>query len=188
MTADYPCECKHPKARHHGGTYWCLDPDCDCKRYTPDFKGQVHQAVEAAYEAGDSVLGESTSARLRRVEQERDELAVRNGRLAGQLNNALECFDQLQSAAGTKYQAYEAELASARTELEATRIAARHSDDLNRGLLAELEQLRYSGWIVARDGGRECAGCGQEIRRGEAYSVDTTGDVLRHVHCREKTS
>lgn len=74
MTAVYPCECKHPKPRHQGGTYWCLTPDCACKRYTPDFRADARKAVEAAYEAGDSVLGESTSVRLRRVEAECDEL------------------------------------------------------------------------------------------------------------------
>lgn len=50
---------------------------------------------------------------------------------------------------------------------------------------AELERLRYSGWIVARDGGRTCGSCGQEIRRGEAYTVNATTDELTHVHCRE---
>lgn len=48
---------------------------------------------------------------------------------------------------------------------------------------AELERLRYSGWIVARDGGRTCEACDHEIRRGEAYAIDTTGDELRHVFC-----
>lgn len=48
---------------------------------------------------------------------------------------------------------------------------------------AELEELRYSGWIVARDGGRACTACEREIRRGEAYTVNTSGDELNHVHC-----
>lgn len=48
---------------------------------------------------------------------------------------------------------------------------------------AELERLRYSGWIVARDGGRTCTACDQEIRRGEAYTVATPDDQLTHVHC-----
>lgn len=53
---------------------------------------------------------------------------------------------------------------------------------------AELERLRYSGWIVARDGGRDCGSCGQEIRRGEAYTVATTSDTTTHVHCPEGAS
>lgn len=63
------------------------------------------------------------------------------------------------------------ELVSVRAELASAR--------------AELERHRYLGWLVARDGGRDCAACDQEIRRGEAYTNDTTRDVQRHVHCPE---
>ena len=85
MTTTYLCECKHAKGVHQGMTYWCREDGCACKRYTPDFAAPMAplavagQAIAAtaqkfgeAYEAGDSVLGESTSARLRRVEQELD--------------------------------------------------------------------------------------------------------------------
>lgn len=44
---------------------------------------------------------------------------------------------------------------------------------------------RAARWIVARDGGRDCERCEQEIRRGEAYEYVPGGgpDDLRHIHC-----
>lgn len=50
--------------------------------------------------------------------------------------------------------------------------------------LAELERLRRSeDWLVARDSGRDCVSCEQEIRRGEAYEVRPGFDELVHVRC-----
>ena len=144
MSAVYPCECKHAKAEHQGETYWCRKPGCACKRYTPDFTAT--EAADIVARALAEPDQPALSAQLARVEQERDNLQVARVALRDRCD------------------LLEAELASAR---------------------AELERLRYSGWIVARDGGRTCAGCGQEIRRGEAYAVDTTSDTTTHVHCRE---
>lgn len=40
-----------------------------------------------------------------------------------------------------------------------------------------------AGWVVARDGGRSCETCDQEIRRGEAYVTTPGVDELHHIHC-----
>jgi hypothetical protein len=117
----------------------------------PGFHG-TERAVDGApplprtWGGASSIDDESTSARLRRVEQDLAEM--REARDVARSTNEL----------------LRAELASAR---------------------AELERLRYSGWSVARDAGRTCTACGQEIRRGEAYTTDTTRDVQKHVHCPE---
>ena len=85
------------------------------------------------------------------------------------LSNALRCFDDLQSVAGRKYQELGAERDLARAELASAR--------------QELERLRSAAhWIVARDGGRYCERCEQEIRRGEAYE-HSGWDRLSHIHC-----
>lgn len=53
---------------------------------------------------------------------------------------------------------------------------------LARSDLAELRAAR--GWIVARDGGRDCERCEGEIRRGEAYELlPGSGGLLAHIHC-----
>jgi phage-related minor tail protein len=107
-----------------------------------------------------AAAGESTSARLRRVEQERDEARAA-------VSNALRCFDDLQTAAGRKYQELSAErdvaqeqrdlaraeLASAKTELGHLR---RERDQLRADLTAALDELLRLGhgtWIV--EGGGE---------------------------------
>lgn len=95
---------------------------------------------------------------------------------------------------------YNAELA-ARVAAEKERDTLREIDQDNKIHVAVLtvdnEQLRkaldrwrktgqdviaQSGWIVARDGGRSCERCEQEIRRGEAYQYLGVDD-LRHVYC-----
>ncbi len=95
--------------------------------------------------------GESTSARLRRVEQERDEALLNANRMAKAHIKLLDRCIRV-----------EAELASAR---------------------AELDLLRYSGWVVSPDGGHTCTECRQEIRRGESYAVNTIGATHKHVFC-----
>ncbi len=82
------------------------------------------------------------TARLERVESERDaaraDLARAQQALAASqadLSNALTCFDDLQTAAGRKYELYEGELSRLRAELERER---QESGRLRR----ELEELR----------------------------------------------
>lgn len=128
---------------------------------------------------------------LDRVRAERDE--ARAG-----LSNALYCFDDLASVAGRKYQELEserdlarAELASARTELDAVRAAR---DTLDRDLaeaiverddaLALVASVARSNWVVARDDGYTCERCHHGIRRGEAYELLDGADRYRHIHCR----
>lgn len=103
-----------------------------------------------------------------------------------------------------------AELVSARTELDAVRTARDNLDQLLAEARTEIQlndaewklcprcgielNADLSGgtpalasWIVARDGGRDCVSCGQEIRRGEAYELMPGVDELRHVHCPDRT-
>lgn len=71
MTAVYLCECKHAKGVHQGMTYWCREPGCSCKRYTPDFAAAETAAIVARAQAQPDQP--ALSAQLARVEQERDE-------------------------------------------------------------------------------------------------------------------
>lgn len=52
-------------------------------------------------------------------------------------------------------------------------------------LLAEIQRLRHAQhWVVARDGGRHCERCEQEVTRGEAYEeLPGTGGLIAHVLC-----
>lgn len=50
---------------------------------------------------------------------------------------------------------------------------------------AELASAARDGWIVARDGGRECERCTGEVARGQAYGLLPSGD-LYHVHCPDR--
>lgn len=142
--------------------------------------------------------GESTSAQLRRVTAERDELAQR----LAELTDTFRSFDRSAFAIMKQRDTARAELAAvlndreavlaerneARTAAEALRLQldlARAEATSARYELAQVLE-RYSGWVVARDGGRDCDRCGQEIRRGEAYTNDTTGDVQTHVHCPDR--
>lgn len=143
--------------------------------------------------------GESTSAALRRVEQERDEALADADRCEDANIRHMEERDLAR-----------AELVSARTELDAVRKARDNLDQLladARTEIADLDrQLKLcprcgielnadlsggtpalTSWIVARDGGRNCQRCEQEIRRGEAYELMYGTDALQHIHCRDRT-
>jgi hypothetical protein len=144
-----PCECPHTKDAHAGGTYACRY--CDCKRYTPDIQAaskrfNTGEGCEvpnsggwcvatgtdcvAACQMSPSVAtrGESTSARLRRVEQERGELLSIVARIGDALSPTGE---RPQEALGTLvadveafvalHDVTEAELVSARAELQQLR-------------------------------------------------------------------
>jgi DNA repair exonuclease SbcCD ATPase subunit len=148
--------------------------------------------------AGMPPSGEPTSAALRRVTDERDAANELTDKIAVELRGVTKERDALARRCAVRFeetQALKAELESARAELALVR---RQRDTLradldrarNRAEAAERE-LAYaarSGWIVARDGGRDCLDCDREIRRGEAYElVPGEGpDALRHVHCRPK--
>lgn len=129
--------------------------------------------------------------RCDQVRQERDAARAEVDRLglsllkSGQANDALLAGSE---RLAQQCQLTEAELSTARRELELLRrqlAEARTDADVARD---ELASAARSGWIVARDGGRTCLDCGREIRRGEAYElVPGEGlDALRHVHCRDK--
>lgn len=96
---------------------------------------------------------------------ERDSLAQQYDRMVGA------CIKR-----GNERDGLSAELASARAELDAVRTAR---DNLDR----ELAENARASWIVARDGGRDCVRCEQEIRRGEAYELMPGVDQLQHIHC-----
>lgn len=198
------CECGHPQSQHKLGKGGCRNPDCWCARFevAPVSLGGVTAAeaaealkvnlpklaaTGASFAAGGIIRqpvmpgGESTSAELRRVEAERDEaLAVQK--------DAVEAFIRITD----RCTLLQAELASARTELEAVRNAR---DNLDRELNELCERLAapphpgtpaLASWVVARDGGRDCLRCDQEIRRGEAYEYMPTTDELQHIHCPDK--
>lgn len=201
MTAVYPCECGAAKAEHQGGTYWCRHLDCSCKRYTPDFAAAETADIVARAQADPDQP--ALSAQLRRVEQERDELAVR----AADLEQVREELKQLRLLADgylEDIQHLESgqdevidSLRRQRDEALAKRDQATENGDwwmrqcrLHQAELAsartELDRLRssYSGWIVARDGGRHCERCEGEVRRGEAYTEQPgTGGLIQHIHC-----
>lgn len=74
-------------------------------------------------------------------------------------------------------------------QLQALLAEAARQRDLNIAEVAtaskEVKALRAARqWIVARDGGRYCERCEQEIRRGEAYEEQPgTGGLAAHIHC-----
>lgn len=197
----YLCECKHPKVRHQGGTYWCLDPDCACKRYTPNFQAPATD-------------GESTSARLRRVEQERNELAVRAADLEqvrAELKHLrllaagyLEDIQDLESGQDEVISALRAQRDAARAELERLRRVEPDRAELaaaieslwrdKQRLLAERNQLKSQlhtspGWIIARAATRNCERCEHQIQRGHAYREQPgTGGLVEHVYCPDGAS
>lgn len=71
-------------------------------------------------------------------------------------------------------------------ELEQLRTERDKSYAANALLLDEMEALPRPGWIVARDGGRYCERCEQEITRGQAYEEQPgTGGLLVHFRCRD---
>jgi len=110
-------------------------------------------------------LGESTSAQLRRTQQ------------------ALAASQADLTRVEAERDALTLLLAEARRELADTKPCSWRG--LAEQLLRERADAARSGWIVARDGGRPCVFCDQEIRRGQAYELVPGGglDDLRHVHC-----
>jgi hypothetical protein len=52
-------------------------------------------------------------------------------------------------------------------------------------LRAKVRELRDAQqWVVARDGGRWCERCEQEVARGQAYdNLPGTGGHVQHIHC-----
>lgn len=188
----------------------------------------------AKYATGGPVLGpravlvepeaESTSARLARVERERDEaLAARQrfanywriccddrNRIQADLNGALAELAQVREHEAIRAQVIRERNADRRAVWQALGIdmlaPVPDAAETVRGLIAGLGQQRAlldqviadrarlraelasaarSGWIVARDGGRDCVRCDREIRRGEAYELlaGADPDALCHVHC-----
>jgi len=179
------CVCDHPRADHVQNRKDCREPGCDCNAFEPRpavpplFEERLSPAeaeVLAAAQPGPDTL--STSARLAKAERERDEARAEVDSVRAALNNAIRCYDELQTTAGGLHDeirilkrsegldvvAARAELASARQELERLRTA--------------------TGWIVARKGGRYCERCEQEVRRGEAYELEPgTSGLILHVQC-----
>lgn len=150
-----------------------------------------------------------TSARLRQVEAERDEVRAAAGRTAeqllyartelGQVQRALAASQADLTAAKEQIKTLTEELAWQREvvgmlrkneEIRARVIRERNAErtQLEQDL-AEMREQRDAaraqlGFIVARDGGRHCELCEQEITRGQAYET-TPGSthLLLHVHC-----
>jgi hypothetical protein len=130
VTVDMPCVCTDPKSEHAGLAYACWA--CGCQKYTPDIQAgaaaikanrvgfgtgaqlptveellpDARERAAARLAAANAEWAESTSARLRRVEQERDELGSALDREHGLLKRAEADRSLLR-----------AELASARAEL-----------------------------------------------------------------------
>lgn len=161
------CECAHPQTQHKGLKDGCRRCDLGCARYVEDAEATAKAQAEFADVGVDDArrlaeahaekereAAESAAARLRRVTQERDE--ARTG-----LANALQCFDDLQSAAGKKYLAYDAELASARTELDVLGSALERERQTARDFEAvaarEVETLRDRAKDLERIAAEELA-------------------------------
>lgn len=106
MTVEMLCDCTHRKWGHAGGTYACWD--CGCKRYTPDIQKAARDHAE----------GESTSARLRRVERELIALQAEK-----------QAWRDFGYKVAAKRDLALAELASAKTELELLRAARQEATD-----------------------------------------------------------
>jgi hypothetical protein len=221
------CECEHPQSQHKLSKGGCRALDCYCAKFVSDFKpgpdpepqpvdeaaraeqieGTGHlpvieiQAAEAVAAVLDRVSGgEATSAALRRVEQERDDLAAK-----------LRTSELVRAGLATDARSIAARMETVKDELLAAndhlrRIAeAAGVEDAGTGaidivggiklLRAELTSARTElanvkdaatrkQWVISRKGGRCCERCEQEIRRGEAYEVqDGTGGLILHVHC-----
>jgi chromosome segregation ATPase len=140
---------------------------------------------------------ESTSARLRRVEQERDSACALSVQLLKDLELAASELTATRAELDMAVTARQAALhdaakavaeADAKREQAVENAAGWHREwQLAKAELAtaraELKQLR-GGWIVARDGGRHCERCEQEIRPGEAFSPTPGSEhLVLHVHC-----
>jgi hypothetical protein len=140
--------------------------------------------------ANRSTDGESTSARLRRVEQERDQLSTAVAGWVARFHAAHEAL-YIEEFDGDSCPDLEATIEyalGAYRRVCASEAAAADRIELLRAELAsartELAQLRRSGWIVAHDGGRDCERCEQEIRRGDGYEeIPGTGGAYLHAYC-----
>lgn len=127
-----------------------------------------------------AALYESATAETARVKRERAEAEAANDALRAELGDVrtellhLREHQEIQSAG----------LASVRIELEQRRAERDKSYAANALLLDEMEALPRSGWVVARDGGRHCERCEQEVVRGQAYEDQPgTGGLLTHIYC-----
>lgn len=187
------------------GTFPAGDPS---DAHTAQHTAWLNRAeVEAA--RGDDVadfVGE-----LARVRQERDRLTTAVAGWVARFHAAHEalaidefdddsCVDletTIQYAVSRYRDVCESEAAAAdvisqlRAALKQVTEERQYRSDMLALVRAELEQRRATfrdvvaqgGWCVARDGGRACVACAREIRRGEAYTTDTTRDQQRHVFC-----
>lgn len=105
------CTCGHPRTQHKGGTNGCRNCDLGCARYEPDTradaaeKTRVLEAVATVCEdqagrARTELGQESTSARLRAVEAERDEAqAQRDANMRASAEAASKLIEQRDGAA-----------------------------------------------------------------------------------------
>lgn len=58
----------------------------------------------------------------------------------------------------------------------------RKNEEVRARIIRELRAAQQ--WVVARDGGRWCERCEQEVTRGEAYeNLPGTGGLIAHVLC-----
>jgi hypothetical protein len=62
-------------------------------------------------------------------------------------------------------------------------VGAEHRWIQAKAVAAALNAAQTRPWVVARDGGRTCETCDQEITRGEAYEERDGVDELHHVRC-----
>lgn len=134
----------------------------------------------------DDTSGEPLSARLRRVEQERDQLA---GHLEGSRRVAADLMRERDMI--------RAELASAQQELQRLRDhdgcawqgLARTAIKERRDAIEQADRQR--SWQVARDDyGLTCVQCGRPIVRGQAVEPQpgTTKGSWQHVCCPDPTT
>jgi hypothetical protein len=147
---------------------------------------------------GDDEL--STSALLAKAERERDSLARRCAvrfeeaeKLRAELSNALQCFDELQTAAGRKYQELGAERDEALAEIERLRTAVprptphldrvkAERDEALRDLAALRESLNGSASTAsdALDQRDELAAELKNVRSYIALIIEATGLQADH--------
>lgn len=188
------CECEHPRSQHKRQRDGCRALDCGCAKFSADLTASAaaqgvdltrvlttvaevcdRQAADARRALG-IPAAEAAAERLAAVERERGELAAE----VALLRSEVESWRGQSGSQRTEIQRLEALLGDRRTELEQLRVEyGQARNALDR------EKERRSTWVVARDGGRGCMSCYQEIRRGESYEpvFDDDPDALRHVHC-----
>ncbi len=130
----------------------------------------------------------STLERARQAERERDQLREDLAKAEQERDRFIAAADKLHG----EWLDLKAELAAESrrvAQLQVLLAEAARARDLAIAEVAtaskEVRTLRAARqWIVARDGGRDCVRCEQEIRRGEAYELLPGADQLRHIHCR----